>query len=83
MIRNVSRTLVRAAVLGLAMSTAVVSVAEAAGVLTIGRREDGTTFDPIATAQNTRPKTIRHDTISNAAAGAMAAKSSGISPQSP
>ncbi|MCQ0093425.1 ABC transporter substrate-binding protein [Roseovarius sp. M141] len=28
------------------------SVAEAAGVLTIGRREDGTTFDPIATAQN-------------------------------
>lgn len=28
------------------------SIAEAAGVLTIGRREDGTTFDPIATAQN-------------------------------
>ncbi|WP_445681918.1 ABC transporter substrate-binding protein [Radicibacter daui] len=28
------------------------SLAEAAGVLTIGRREDGTTFDPIMTAQN-------------------------------
>ncbi|WP_440658741.1 ABC transporter substrate-binding protein [Ensifer adhaerens] len=28
------------------------SVAEAAGVLTIGRREDSTTFDPIKTAQN-------------------------------
>jgi peptide/nickel transport system substrate-binding protein len=28
------------------------SIAEAAGVLTIGRREDGTTFDPIKTAQN-------------------------------
>lgn len=28
------------------------SLAEAAGVLTIGRREDGTTFDPIKTAQN-------------------------------
>lgn len=28
------------------------SVADAAGVLTIGRREDGTTFDPIKTAQN-------------------------------
>jgi peptide/nickel transport system substrate-binding protein len=27
-------------------------IAEAAGVLTIGRREDGTTFDPIKTAQN-------------------------------
>jgi peptide/nickel transport system substrate-binding protein len=27
-------------------------LAEAAGVLTIGRREDGTTFDPIKTAQN-------------------------------
>jgi peptide/nickel transport system substrate-binding protein len=26
--------------------------AEAAGILTIGRREDGTTFDPIRTAQN-------------------------------
>jgi peptide/nickel transport system substrate-binding protein len=29
-----------------------VSLAEAAGTLTIGRREDGTTFDPIKTAQN-------------------------------
>ncbi|WP_258045480.1 ABC transporter substrate-binding protein [Mesorhizobium sp. NBSH29] len=28
------------------------SIAEAAGVLTIGRREDSTTFDPIMTAQN-------------------------------
>ncbi len=28
------------------------SIAEAQGVLTIGRREDGTTFDPIMTAQN-------------------------------
>lgn len=28
------------------------SLAEAAGVLTIGRREDSTTFDPIKTAQN-------------------------------
>ncbi|WP_406651877.1 ABC transporter substrate-binding protein [Rhizobium acaciae] len=28
------------------------SIAEAAGVLTIGRREDSTTFDPIKTAQN-------------------------------
>ena len=28
------------------------TIAEAAGVLTIGRREDGTTFDPIKTAQN-------------------------------
>ncbi|MCB6179043.1 ABC transporter substrate-binding protein [Rhodobacter sp. Har01] len=48
MIRNWAK----AALLGLAVSTALVSVAEAQGVLTIGRREDGTTFDPIATAQN-------------------------------
>ncbi|MBB2671875.1 UNVERIFIED_ORG: peptide/nickel transport system substrate-binding protein [Rhizobium esperanzae] len=34
---------------GLTLST---SYAEAAGVLTIGRREDSTTFDPIKTAQN-------------------------------
>jgi peptide/nickel transport system substrate-binding protein len=46
------RTLTRAAVFGLALTTAIVSVAEAAGVLTIARREDGTTFDPINTAQN-------------------------------
>ena len=48
MIRNWTK----AAFLGLALSTAAVSYAEAQGVLTIGRREDGTTFDPIATAQN-------------------------------
>ncbi len=29
-----------------------VALAEAAGVLTIGRREDSSTFDPIKTAQN-------------------------------
>ncbi|PYF10225.1 peptide/nickel transport system substrate-binding protein [Rhodobacter viridis] len=46
------RKLTRAAMLGLAMTTALVSVAEAQGVLSIGRREDSTTFDPIATAQN-------------------------------
>lgn len=46
------RKLTRAALLGLAMTTALVSVAEAQGVLSIGRREDSTTFDPIATAQN-------------------------------
>jgi peptide/nickel transport system substrate-binding protein len=34
---------------GLTLAT---GYAEAAGVLTIGRREDGTTFDPIRTAQN-------------------------------
>ena len=28
------------------------TIAEAAGVLTIGRREDSTTFDPIKSAQN-------------------------------
>ena len=28
------------------------TLADAAGTLTIGRREDGTTFDPIKTAQN-------------------------------
>ncbi|MFZ1340327.1 MAG: ABC transporter substrate-binding protein [Paracoccaceae bacterium] len=46
------RTWTKAAILGLVLSTAAVSYAEAQGVLTIGRREDGTTFDPIATAQN-------------------------------
>ena len=46
------RNWTRAAMLGLAMTTALVSIAEAQGVLTIGRREDSTTFDPIATAQN-------------------------------
>ena len=44
-----TRYLAAAAVAALMTGT---SVAEAAGVLTIGRREDGTTFDPIATAQN-------------------------------
>lgn len=34
---------------GLSMAT---SLAEASGTLTIGRREDGTTFDPIKSAQN-------------------------------
>ncbi|WP_134680420.1 ABC transporter substrate-binding protein [Paracoccus ravus] len=42
----------KAALLGLMTSTALVSVAEAGGVLSIGRREDSSTFDPIATAQN-------------------------------
>jgi peptide/nickel transport system substrate-binding protein len=44
--------LFRAGALALSASTALVSVAEAAGVLTIGRREDSSTFDPINTAQN-------------------------------
>jgi peptide/nickel transport system substrate-binding protein len=48
MIRNWTK----AALLSLALSTTLASYAEAQGVLTIGRREDGTTFDPIATAQN-------------------------------
>jgi len=36
----------------LAALTLSTSIAEAAGILTIGRREDSSTFDPIATAQN-------------------------------
>ncbi|KPY61357.1 Extracellular solute-binding protein, partial [Pseudomonas syringae pv. solidagae] len=36
----------------LAACSLAAGVAEAAGVLTIGRREDGTTFDPIKSAQN-------------------------------
>lgn len=36
----------------LMMTTALTSYAEAQGVLTIGRREDSSTFDPINTAQN-------------------------------
>lgn len=36
----------------LAACSLAAGVAQAAGVLTIGRREDGTTFDPIRTAQN-------------------------------
>jgi len=46
------RRIAKITALGLALSTALVSIAEAQGVLTIGRREDSTTFDPIATAQN-------------------------------
>ncbi|RYH07855.1 ABC transporter substrate-binding protein [Tropicimonas sp. IMCC6043] len=42
----------RIGLVALATTTALVSVAEAAGVLTIGRREDSSTFDPINTAQN-------------------------------
>jgi peptide/nickel transport system substrate-binding protein len=38
--------------LGLALTTGLAAVAEAQGVLTIGRREDSSTFDPINTAQN-------------------------------
>ncbi len=45
---------IRASTLALAAGlTLATGYAEAAGVLTIGRREDGTTFDPIMTAQNT------------------------------
>ena len=36
----------------LAMLTVGTTIAEAAGVLSIGRREDSTTFDPIKSAQN-------------------------------
>lgn len=36
-----------------ALLTLGTSMAEADGVLTIGRREDGTTFDPVKTTQNT------------------------------
>jgi peptide/nickel transport system substrate-binding protein len=46
------RTWTKAAIVSLALTTAATSYAEAQGVLTIGRREDGTTFDPIASAQN-------------------------------
>lgn len=46
---KLSRYLASAAIAALVTGA---SIAEAAGVLTIGRREDGTTFDPIATAQN-------------------------------
>ena len=42
----------KATLLGLALATGPVSVAAAQGVLTIGRREDSSTFDPINTAQN-------------------------------
>ena len=41
-----------AAVAALVFTVLAPLAAEAAGVLTIGRREDGTTFDPIKTTQN-------------------------------
>ncbi|MCE6950810.1 ABC transporter substrate-binding protein [Cereibacter sphaeroides] len=47
-----TRKWARIGLIALGASLGLGSVAEAAGVLTIGRREDGTTFDPIATAQN-------------------------------
>src|SRR5688500_16416199 len=40
------------AVAMLVVLTIATNMAEASGVLTIGRREDGTTFDPIKSAQN-------------------------------
>lgn len=46
------RLLKLGAAVALAALTTGTSIAEAAGVLTIGRREDSSTFDPIATAQN-------------------------------
>ncbi len=46
------RLLGTVAALALAALTLSASLAEAAGVLSIGRREDGTTFDPIKSAQN-------------------------------
>ena len=46
------KNLTRVALVALATSTAMVTIAEAAGTLTIGRREDSSTFDPINTAQN-------------------------------
>ncbi|MEH6774015.1 MAG: ABC transporter substrate-binding protein [Cereibacter changlensis] len=47
-----TRKWARVGLIALTVSLGLGSIAEAAGVLTIGRREDGTTFDPIATAQN-------------------------------
>lgn len=46
------RHLTSSVAMALAMTTAFVSYAEAQGILTIGRREDSSTFDPINTAQN-------------------------------
>lgn len=48
--KNKWKSLSIATVLAVVISGA--SIAEAAGVLTIGRREDSTTFDPIKSAQN-------------------------------
>ena len=48
-----NRRFLRLATAGALVTLALgADVAEAAGVLTIGRRDDSTTFDPIATAQN-------------------------------
>lgn len=44
--------LTRCVLVALAFCTALASYAEAQGVLTIGRRQDSSTFDPINTAQN-------------------------------
>ncbi|KQT69772.1 MULTISPECIES: ABC transporter substrate-binding protein [unclassified Aureimonas] len=49
MTRSKARLLAATVLAALTLGT---SIAEAAGILTIGRREDSTTFDPIATAQN-------------------------------
>jgi peptide/nickel transport system substrate-binding protein len=49
MTRQRFRLLAATMLAGLTLGT---SIAEAAGILTIGRREDSTTFDPIASAQN-------------------------------
>lgn len=46
------RKLASAALLGLLMMSVSVPAVNAEGVLTIGRREDSSTFDPINTAQN-------------------------------
>ncbi len=46
------RKLASAAILGLLMTSVSVPAVNAEGVLTIGRREDSSTFDPINTAQN-------------------------------
>jgi len=46
------KSLIVSAVTILAVLTFGTSIAEANGVLSIGRREDSTTFDPIKTAQN-------------------------------
>ena len=46
------RKLSRMGLLAMTLAIGAVSVAEAAGVVSIGRREDSSTFDPINTAQN-------------------------------
>lgn len=49
MTRSKARLLAATMLAALTLGT---SIAEAAGILTIGRRDDSTTFDPIASAQN-------------------------------